>query len=59
MNKVNKENKNRTEIIKEKNIKEVNLENKKNIKENIKKNEDKLFKTPISFLQIMIIHILI
>ena len=48
MNKVNKENKNRTEIIKEKNIKEVNLENKNNIKENIKKNEDKLFKTPIS-----------
>ncbi len=48
INKVNKENKNKTEIIKEKNIKEVNLENKNNIKENIKKNEDKLFKTPIS-----------
>ena len=48
INKVNKENKNKTEIIKEKDIKEVNLENKNNIKENIKKNEDKLFKTPIS-----------
>ena len=51
INEVNKENKNKTEI---KNIKEVNLENKKNIKKKIN-----YLKLQFQFLQIMIIHILI